>query len=166
MSSIPHDQSSANTTAASSGTVAGWLWLLLAASLLAVVLLLARHAARPDLNSAPAATPVAVASALPRADATPARNADAEPLPGNPLPEYPDAVLQAGIEGDLIARLQIDSQGQVVAVSIVSHQGSEDPRLDTAAVQALRQWRFTPAVRDGQAAASVVQVPVEFRTGR
>ncbi|MGW8127302.1 MAG: hypothetical protein ACWGG5_02485 [Stenotrophomonas sp.] len=30
----------------------------------------------------------------------------------------------------------------------------------------LRGWRFEPALRDGRAVASVVRVPVDFRTGR
>lgn len=170
MSSIPHDQSSASITAASSGTVAAWLWALLGASVLAVVLLLARQASKPEATAPAAAAPVSTTAAVPAqgkpAATAPITDMDAEPLAGNPLPEYPDAVLEAGIEGDLIARLQIDSSGQVLAVSIVAHEGAQDPRLDDAAISALSQWRFHPAMRDGQAAPSVVQVPVEFRTGR
>lgn len=170
MSSIPHDQSSASTTAASSGTVAGWLWLLLGASLLALLLLMARQASKPALSE-PASTPTLAAPPAPLPATAPEAatalvDVDAEPLPGNPMPDYPDAALEEGIEGDLIARLQISSVGEVIAVNIVSHQGAQDPRLDEAAIAALSEWRFSPAIRDGQAAASVVQVPVEFRTGR
>ena len=35
--------------------------------------------------------------------------------------------------------------------------------LDAAAVKAVRGWSFMPAVRNGQAIASIVQVPVNFR---
>ena len=167
MSSIPHDQASASTTTPHSGTVAAWLWVLLAASVLIGMLLVARHVTRP-LSDSPTEVVPAPAVVIHQAPvtATPMANGDAEPLAGNPLPEYPADVLQAGIEGDVIARLQIDSNGRVVGLDIVSHQGATDARLDDAALAALRQWRFRPAMRDGQAIPSVVQVPVEFRTGR
>lgn len=167
MSSIPHDQASASTTTPQSGTVAAWLWVLLAASLVIGMLLFARHVAQP-LSDEPSAVVVAPSTAIQHAPVTaaPMANGDAEPLAGNPLPDYPADVLQAGIEGDVIARLQIDSSGHVVELSIVARQGTADARLDDAATTALRQWRFSPAMRDGQAVPSVVQVPVEFRTGR
>lgn len=44
--------------------------------------------------------------------------------------------------------------------------GSDDPRLDAAVVESLRQWRFEPATRDGHAVVSSVQVPVEFTAQR
>lgn len=167
MSSIPHDQASANTTTPHSGAVAAWLWVLLAASVLIGMLVVARHIAQPlsDSPTEVVPAPAVVIHQTPVA-AAPVADGDAEPLAGNPLPEYPADVLQAGIEGDVIARLQIDSNGHVVQLSIVAHQGAADSRLDDAALTALRQWRFHPAMRDGQAVPSVVQVPVEFRTGR
>ncbi len=169
MSSIPHDQASASTTTSPSGagTVAGWLWALLAASLLIGMLLFARQTAQPlsDEPSKVVPASVPIVEHVPAVTA-PAADADAEPLAGNPLPDYPAAALQAGIEGDVIARLQIDSSGNVSELSIVARQGASDARLDDAATAALRQWRFSPAMRDGQAVSSVVQVPVEFRTER
>ncbi|WP_269791814.1 energy transducer TonB [Stenotrophomonas sp. Iso1] len=167
MSSIPHDQASANTTTPHSGAVAAWLWVLLAASVVIGMLLFARHLAQPlsDNPSAVVSAPADLIHHTP-VSAPQTANGDAEPMPGNPLPEYPAEALQAGIEGDVIARLQIDSNGRVVQLSIVAHEGATDPRLDDAAVTALRQWRFHPAMHDGQAVPSVVQVPVEFRTGR
>lgn len=168
MSSIPHHQSSASTTTRRSKTVAGWLWLLLAAGLLALLLLLGWQAAHQTrfVESAPVVMPAAmpVPAHLPKA--APRLSMDAEPVAGNPLPKYPGDVLDAGIEGDVIARLQIDSSGRVNDVLIVSHQGQQDPRLDQAAVDALLQWQFQPALREGEPIASVVQVPIEFRTGR
>ncbi|KRG62971.1 hypothetical protein ABB26_14775 [Stenotrophomonas humi] len=142
------------------------MWVLLAASLVIGMLLFARHVAQP-LSDEPSAV-VAPSTAIQHAPvtATPMANGDAEPLADNPLPDYPADVLQAGIEGDVIARLQIDRNGHVIELSIVARQGAADPRLDDAAMTALRQWRFRPAMRDGQAVPSVVQVPVEFRTGR
>ena len=38
--------------------------------------------------------------------------------------------------------------------------------LDRAAVDAVRQWTFEPAVRGGRTVAADVQVPVTFRIDR
>ncbi|RBF86131.1 cell envelope biogenesis protein TonB, partial [Xanthomonas oryzae pv. oryzae] len=70
------------------------------------------------------------------------------------------------VQGNRIARLQLDVQGRVSDVTIVDRGGSDDPRLDAAVVESLRQWRFEPATRDGHAVVSSVQVPVEFTAQR
>ena len=41
-------------------------------------------------------------------------------------------------------------------------ESSGTPSLDEAALAAVRQWRFTPARRNGEAAEDVVLVPVSF----
>lgn len=169
MSSIPHDQTSADTTGRGTYAVAGWLWALLAAGMLALLLLMGWQATHPAVltEATPPAMPAASPPLATKPQPAPAViDMDAEPIVGNPMPRYPADVLDAGIEGDVIARLQIDSSGRVTDAVIVSHQGQQDVRLDQAAVEALLQWRFHPALRDGKAIASVVQVPVEFRTGR
>lgn len=91
---------------------------------------------------------------------------DAKPLPGNAMPSYPAAIARAGIQGSRTARLQLDIQGEVRQVTIVDRSGSNDPRLDAAVTDSLRQWRFEPATRDGHAVVSSVQVPVEFSPER
>ncbi|MBB5769617.1 energy transducer TonB [Xanthomonas euroxanthea] len=96
----------------------------------------------------------------------PTSTEEAIPLPGNAMPRYPSDIAQAGIEGSRTARLQLDVQGRVSDVSIVDRSGSNDPRLDAAVMDSLRQWRFEPATRDGHAVVSSVQVPVEFTAER
>jgi len=55
-------------------------------------------------------------------------------------PEYPEPARNASIEGDVAMRVIVDSQGAVRQVSIESG----DDLLSPAAVEAVRQWRFTP----------------------
>ncbi len=156
-----------------------WLW----ATLLALLVVIpawwwARHgdeSLATDIRPAPAASRQILPSADgPRAMTMiahqPVRAAinsvDAKPLPGNTMPRYPADVARAGIQGSRTARLQLDMQGQVSAVTIVDRSGSNDPRLDAAVTESLRQWRFEPATRDGHAVVSSVQVPVEFSAER
>ncbi|WP_434989930.1 energy transducer TonB [Xanthomonas melonis] len=155
-----------------------WLW----ATLLAVLIVIpawwwARHG--DEFVTDTAVAPVATRQILPSADGPramtmiphqPARapldSTDAIPLPGNALPIYPADMARAGIEGGRTARLQLDVQGRVRAVTIVERTGSEDPRLDAAVQSRLLQWRFEPATRDGRAVASTLQVPVDFSAER
>ncbi|NJC36224.1 protein TonB [Xanthomonas arboricola] len=156
-----------------------WLW----ATLLAVLVVVptwwwARHSDESfatDTRPAPAASrQILPTSEGPRAMTmiahqpvrAPTSTEEAIPLPGNAMPRYPSDIAQAGIEGSRTARLQLDVQGRVSDVSIVDRSGSNDPRLDAAVMDSLRQWRFEPATRDGHAVVSSVQVPVEFTAER
>lgn len=152
-----------------------WLWATLLALLVVVpTWWWARHSDESfatDTRPAPAASrQILPTSEGPRAMTMiahqPARAAistqEAIPLPGNAVPRYPSDIAQAGIAGSRTARLQLDVQGRVSDVSIVDRSGSNDPRLDAAVMDSLRQWRFEPATRDGHAVVSSVQVPVEF----
>lgn len=91
------------------------------------------------------------------------RDRVAAPLAGNPAPAYPPRALRSGVEGGLVARLSVDSSGNVGGVEIIERTGTRDRDLDRAVTSALQQWRFEPAMRDGKAVASTVQVPVDFK---
>lgn len=68
---------------------------------------------------------------------------------------YPKEARELGIQGDVVLRVELDEQGQVHAVAVVSGLGHG---LDQAAVQALKsQCRFKPAVAaDGTPASFVI----------
>jgi protein TonB len=82
-----------------------------------------------------------------------------------PLPPYPRAELQRGVQGTVILRIAVDEQGRVLQVDI--EQSSGHRRLDRAAQQQVaRHWRFKPALRDGRPVAGWVRVPIEFSLSR
>lgn len=166
MSSIPHDQSSADTMANAHGGVAAWLWALLLGSLIGTLLFMGYRATHGNQIIS---KPDVAAVTLDQPDIAPAPavfNQGAEPLADNPMPQYPAALLAAGVEGDVIARLQIDATGAVTEANILARDSGVDARFEQAAIEALLQWRFRPEVRQGHAVSSVVQVPVEFRRER
>ena len=98
--------------------------------------------------------------------ATALRDRTAQPLASNPTPTYPARALRAGVEGSVIARVQVDANGRVSDAQIVQRSGDRDRELDRAVLETVRDWRFDPAIRDGHAVASVVNVPVDFRAAR
>lgn len=64
--------------------------------------------------------------------------------------EYTHAARAEGIEGKLKLKLIVGADGSVVGVEVLS---SVSPELDAAAVAAVRQWRFKPAMACGKPVA-------------
>ncbi len=62
--------------------------------------------------------------------------------------EYTHAARAEGIEGKLKLRVTVAADGSVLNVEVLS---SVSPELDAAAVAAVRQWRFKPAMACGKA---------------
>ncbi len=106
----------------------------------------------PQARSAPAQSgstgAVRIAGDIPR----PTRTA-------NVAPSYPEAAREARISGVVILETEISETGQVTSVKVLR---SADPTLDQAAVDAARQWVYTPTVLDGRAVAVVMSETVNF----
>ncbi len=76
-------------------------------------------------------------------------------------PVYPRQSIERDEEGVVLVRALVDPSG--APQRVVVHKGSGFQRLDEAALEAVRRWRFEPMVRDGRATSAWVQVPVRFR---
>jgi protein TonB len=73
-------------------------------------------------------------------------------------PVYPAIAQQARRDGIVILETVIDATGVVESVRVLRPV----PLLDQAAVDAVRQWRFTPALLNGEAVPVVMTVTVNF----
>ena len=73
-------------------------------------------------------------------------------------PVYPLIARQARLQGVVILEAVLDAQGRVESVRVLR----SIPQLDRAAVDAVQQWRFTPALLNGQAVPVVMTVTVNF----
>ena len=67
---------------------------------------------------------------------------------GNTPPPYPAGARRLREEGDVRLSVHIDEQGRVIEVQVAVSSGSS--RLDAAATETVKKWRFTPASVDGQ----------------
>lgn len=81
--------------------------------------------------------------------------------PGNAQPHYPLVARRRGYEGQAIVRVQVSETGKVLSVTIASSSGHEV--LDLAARDAVTDWQFQPATRDGQPTVGLIEVPIKFR---
>lgn len=79
----------------------------------------------------------------------------------NKPPAYPALSRRMKEEGEVILKLRILRDGRVAAVRI--HESSGYPRLDRAAVEAVRYWRYQPATVGGEAIEYDYLQPIEFR---
>lgn len=129
----------------------------------------------PSIPQPDAEAPAAAASEP--AAGTPAAGAVAAPQPGpvqeayvppvgragylsNPKPHYPSLARKRGWEGTVTLLVEVDTDGNPVSVEVKGSSGHSV--LDHCAVAAVRQWRFKPAQRGGQAVAASVEVPIRF----
>ncbi|MGX9962285.1 energy transducer TonB [Roseomonas sp. F4] len=79
----------------------------------------------------------------------------------NPPPEYPYASRIRNEQGQVTLRLEIDTIGGVTDVRVLRSAGY--PALDQAAMQAVRRWRFEPAMRDGVPVFSSTSIGITFQ---
>jgi len=74
-------------------------------------------------------------------------------------PEYPEEAKKARIQGVVILECTISPKGRVVEVKVTRGV----PGLDKAAIEAVRQWEYSPTLVDGQAVPLIMNVTVNFR---
>jgi protein TonB len=164
----------------------GLLWILLLVALIALALWwyskrsAVEPATAPTVTEQPAvvdegaaASPTAAAdkaakrpAAKPQAKPKPVAKItrDPSPLAGNQAPKYPPQALRSGVEGSVSVRVEVDASGVPTDVKVVERSGERSRDLDRAVTDAVRRWRFEPAMKDGKAVAGAVVVPVEFKS--
>ncbi len=101
--------------------------------------------------AAPAAPPAAPRIELPSSDAA---------YLNNPKPAYPALSRRLGEQGKVVVRVLIGVDGRAQQAEIRSSSGYE--RLDQAALQTVRSWRYVPGTRNGVPEAMWFNVPIQF----
>ena len=79
----------------------------------------------------------------------------------NQKPIYPNMSKRLGEQGTVVLRVLVKADGSAGEVEVKST--SNYPRLDQAAIDALKTWRFNPAKIDGKATDEWYQVPIPFK---
>lgn len=77
-----------------------------------------------------------------------------------PSPRYPESARREQKEGTAVIGLTIAEDGSVTQTWVESSSG--DSRLDSAAAEAVYDWRFVPARRNGVPISARSRVPVIF----
>ena len=135
--------------------------------------------AKPKSVNPPAAKPITVAAASSQATQVKKNSEimgaegstpDIEPFVGvrfdadylhNPAPAYPATSRRLKEQGAVLIFVQVNERGDPLSVQLKQSSGYE--RLDQAALEAVRLWRFVPAKRGQTPIAASVIVPIHFR---
>ncbi len=105
--------------------------------------------------SAPGVTPAGSEAVVREGDV----DAPARLLRPSPL-VYPPAARQAEIEIDFPVEIVVDTDGRVISARPLRHAGYG---LDEAAIRAIRDYRFSPAMRGGRPVRVSMRWTVQFR---
>ena len=81
------------------------------------------------------------------------------------LPKYPDLPRRVGVQGTVILLIVVEKDGSVGQIEVVR---SSDQRwgFDLAAIDAVKQWRYRPALLGERPVAAYITVMVEFSLSR
>ncbi len=89
-------------------------------------------------------------------------NSQPMPVAGqSPPPTYPAAALRRGESGSVVVRVDVDATGYANNITVIQRSGSRE--LDRAATDAVRRWRFSPAMSNGQPVPGSIEVPFDFK---
>jgi protein TonB len=75
------------------------------------------------------------------------------------MPIYPEKALRERIRGVVVLRVLVSETGEPVEVRVEAGARAD---LDTAAVDAARQWRFEPATKGGRPVRSYARLRFPF----
>ena len=75
-------------------------------------------------------------------------------------PKYPEELKKKGIEGTVMLDVAVDKSGNVCNVKVAKSVNSQ---LDKEALNAVKQWKFKPALSKGKPVKTTVKIPVAFR---
>jgi TonB family protein len=74
-------------------------------------------------------------------------------------PVYPASLLKSKVKGQAVVSFRVGLKGEVIAPKVTS---ATDPAFGDAALEAIRQWRFLPRVKDHHAIETPVELPLVF----
>jgi len=136
----------------------------------------APHTKQPSLSTAPPVEQISMPTAAtsapaaePEAKTTNNKTSDTQTYQApnfnaaylnNPAPDYPSVSQRLGEQGLVLLRVQVTADGAADSVELQTGSGSD--RLDQAAREAVKKWRFVPAKRGEQPVSASVTVPVSF----
>jgi len=75
-------------------------------------------------------------------------------------PRYPPQALRRGIEGEVLLKVLVSTDGEPLSVEVEKSSRNRD--LDRAAMTAVKRWKFNPQIRNGQKVQGYVLVPIVF----
>ncbi len=127
-----------------------------------------RYSYNPDRSdSVPVPSKSSIGSVVPLTKATSCHGNSADPVGCTnppfqthaPPPKYPRKERKAHHEGVVTLKVVVNSEGVPTEITVAQ---TLSPDFDQAAIDAVKQWKFAPATRDGKAVAVQIAVEIAF----
>jgi len=77
-------------------------------------------------------------------------------------PAYPELARKASIEGVVYLDILVDKEGKVRDIQVLKGSGT-NVGFEESAVQAVKQWTFSPAIQNGKPVACWLTQPIKFQ---
>ena len=101
------------------------------------------------------------------ADAATEMGTDSVPIPISlKEPDMPASLTAVGTQSTVAVSFTVDENGVPTDVQIDEGNGSPYAELNKAAIDAVSQWRFKPATKNGVPVKMLMRAPIEFQTHR
>jgi TonB family protein len=75
-------------------------------------------------------------------------------------PEYSEEARKAKFQGVVVLYVEVDASGRATNMRVIHGLGLG---LDEKAMEAVKQWRFRPGMKDGKPVRVAAQIEVSFR---
>jgi periplasmic protein TonB len=121
-----------------------------------LVILLVTLSSRADTYSVPSQTATFSVSVALTKPQTPR----IVPIPiKQPLPEYPVAMRESKVQGDVLVSITVGADGVLTNIKILKASLKE---FSEPVLEAIKQWRFSPAKEDGKSVAMTLEYRITF----
>jgi protein TonB len=77
-------------------------------------------------------------------------------------PVYPELAKRARVEQMVMLEVNVDEEGNVASVRVMKGH----PLLDQAAVDAVKQWKYSPTLLNNEPVPVIATVTVIFKLGK
>ncbi len=122
----------------------------------------ASAASEPPVDPSPAPPPASAGSG----PAYEQSDVDEKPeVLDGPSPVYPPQAQRNGLEDVIVLRVLVSERGEALDLRLL-RRSRKDAAFDSAAVEAVRQWKFRPAKRKGAVVKCWYNVGVPFKLGK
>ena len=134
------------------------LWILLALLIALTGSLFSQSDSSKPADPAPAQSTSGTTSTTPPEHSVMAVDSSQLTVIQGKPPIYPSPAMKQGIQGRVSVRLIIDEGGNVVTATPVSG----NPTLASAAVDAMKHWKFAPYLQDGKPVQISTEKSIDF----
>jgi len=80
----------------------------------------------------------------------------------SPKAVYPEKLKKTGLQGSVLVEIEVKEDGSVGEAKVIRSLMAGPGGLDEVALQTIKQWHFTPALKQNKPIACKITIPIPF----